>query len=646
MPIAESTGLASVDSSSPHEIARPRLVRELIIIREGSGRDLDQHTNTESESDLNSRQSSTFSASSLRRIQYSQDSSVRSDNQSTKSATSYHLPRNHQRSEENITTTDSPELLSQSPNNAAPPPSTPPHDRTPDDGNDANSHSTKPVHSPPCPSSSKSNQLASRLSKILPSAGRRFERKDTTTVDPSSTEPKDDAVIVPVSDRNKVYRFPRAADLYVGLEDQILPPAKQLDRWRRYVEPRLWTDISAFQQKLKQTKFGRRLPPPAISLELRMSGYAAVGSGLVKLLPCIWILYNEDRWKKEFKKFVHESEWLHHEEFGDVEVRRGSPRLSTLSSSVYIHGLDLKPEQSFDVSGGLHLYLHVEVGNSDSANGLICCATVTDPTNENILGQHISRIGGLIWVNGRNMATTTAHGMLELCWDLIAISEPPDTEYEDSAGEDDEDASSGASAGLEGTEDWDDDSDGSCEYTQESASWTNIVGKVDYASLKSWQTVQAHGMTSFLGMYGLDPGSIPPPRTLGLTSGDLQSAIPATETEIQFEVESDNPEIPISEPRVSDPFATNTDFCLWYLPDNGRLKNEFRAPGDDNTKYINERSSPDINRCTNVLIILRPGEILEGRCIPGHSYFAINGVRFRTRKIRLDALVGKWQSCL
>ncbi|KAK4222623.1 hypothetical protein QBC38DRAFT_460183 [Podospora fimiseda] len=294
-------------------------------------------------------------------------------------------------------------------------------------------------------SPSSPNSSSTKATAVPPI--RRNDSKISSSSVSSNTTESNSGVLLPLPSKDKIYPFRGAPGLYVGREEEIPRPPHVLLRWTTEIEPRLWIDMREFQKGIKQAKRGRK-SLPRLSLELQMSGYAAGNATYVELFPRVWILYDKQDWKETIKKFVRQTKWLEGEGLGKVEVRIGSPSLCTITPSIPIIGLDLRSEEVFLISEGLHLYLHVESHESETATGRICCATVTDKANGRILGQQILRIGGVISVNGRDLTINTAHGILELCWDMLQ-------DY-DSGGLDDDSKGDGEQVEDESDEEQDD----------------------------------------------------------------------------------------------------------------------------------------------------------------------------------------------
>lgn len=167
-------------------------------------------------------------------------------------------------------------------------------------------------------------------------------------------------------------------------------------------------DVQGFQNRYKRKRNGCVQTPP-VDIDCRISGYAIADGKQVVLSPRIWFLYDEKRWEKKIHKFVEELEWLPGEGFGSPEVRRGCPRLASLQ--VPLEALRLSSQQGYSIARDVELFVYFEEPKVDAACGLLCCATFM--RNRVVESQYISRIGGLMSLDGRVSAVTTAHWFLE-----------------------------------------------------------------------------------------------------------------------------------------------------------------------------------------------------------------------------------------
>ncbi|KAM7211922.1 hypothetical protein V8F06_012698 [Rhypophila decipiens] len=414
-------------------------------------------------------------------------------------------------------------------------------------------------------------------------------------------EPPDGSVVVPIEAHDKVYPFRGAPGLYVAHENQIPPPARQLQQWETQIKNRLLTDIFELQTKMIRTKIGRRFPP-TISPELRMSGtLKSPGSTHVELSPRIWILYDDNRWKKEIKKFVGDLWWLF--EYCDpthIEIRKGGPRLATLDPPLFVEGLPLPPGHGFPLRDGIDIYLHAERPVGPSAIGLMCCATVTK--HGKICGQRISRLGGLVSIDHhRTLSMTTAHGMIELIWQTAL-----DDDVDEEDGEDDELFSGDGYAS--------DDSfsgDGYGSKNSNVGTWPKQTS-FDPNKVEEWDLIETLGTTSFLGGAALK---------LGFYLENLGTL----ET------------IPGWLPR-------DTDFSLWGLQRANEYKNIYQTPGNPHEMVqllSDEEARNSVNSALNdVFILLGPNNILKADPLPNESEFMVRGVRFVARKIRTQEPIG------
>ncbi|KAK4445330.1 hypothetical protein QBC34DRAFT_384355 [Podospora aff. communis PSN243] len=413
-----------------------------------------------------------------------------------------------------------------------------------------------------------------------------FSRKES---DPKSSRPVEnsqpviphDAVVLPIPCREKMYPFRGAPGLFVGYEDQVRPPPKQVERWEKDIEPRFWTDASEFHRKLSTTRLGSR-HPPGISLELRMSGYASnPHSTHVALIPRIWVLYDHDRWKKQVKKFVQELEWLNHEGFGPVEIRRGSPRLATMNPLMLCGESSAAPRPRISLARRLV--------------SLSPCGSTTRPfSNWAAMLRHSDEK----WNNSR-LALTTAHGMLELVWDALMDFEPED---------DTDSGQSSPSSDYSGYESDVSSTFGDAPWGE--ATWPTLSSGTKPQEVSNWEAVEILGVTSFLGSGHLDPGAA--------MFGSTVPEPPKRDTDFSL---LGIPAVDI----LTNHYSHSDD------------------PQGKKILIRHSESSPFMQSMTpiNLDLVFGPDHALKVQLLPGKSQFMVRGVRFAARKVRARAPLGK-----
>lgn len=454
--------------------------------------------------------------------------------------------------------------------------------------------------------------IASTLSRFLPPTRRSTEPGYTSWPPEAATnrsvKTRLGSVTVPIPSKDKICAFRGAPGLYVGFEDQIRPPPDLVIRWV-VISQRFWTDALEFQNKITKTAAGHRRPP-GMSFELKMSGYTPSPlSAQVELLPRIWVLYDDERWAKQIKKFVDESEWLRNEGFGEIEVRKGSPRLATLRSPMFVEGLEIEPLKGFPIGGDSQLlHLHAERRGGTSTMGLLCCATVTK--NGTICGQRVSRLGGQVTFNNgtTSLGIMTAHGILDLSWDIIS---------DDAADLDEYSGLSGCPADAvvcESTESLDFDNPA----WSEALPGRMAVLEVD--EVRKWDPVEILGVTSFLGDSSLD---------LSSTASTRQDWAP------------ERPPVHNMTRRE------DSDFCLWYIPEFSALRNIYQCAVSNTPTPIRQTDGLSFEESSlfgseAVIVILAPEHLVQAHVVPGVAHFTVYGKQFTSRKIRTEVTPGTY----
>ena len=460
------------------------------------------------------------------------------------------------------------------------------------------------------------------------------------------------AIVCDISNSDLVYPFKGALGLYVGSEDMVTPPSQYLAKWKDRVENRLWTDMHEYQKKMKRPKKGRE-SIPGLSLELRMSGYIENGSRMVRLFPRIWILYDQEKWKKSLQKFVKELDWLDGEGFGPVEIRKGCPKLATMEPSTLIDGPILDLSQAFRLTDEFALHLHVEQSQGPSACGLICCASITK--NGILETQRFSRLGGVMRVGGELWALTAAHSLLELLWTV----DYRDLDVSTGAGSDTESTYSSSSSDADSVI-------SSCPTPEERAletdiqqdPWHNPLGRIDSRRILGWESIPKVGPTGFLEHHATDLASIimnmfgPFPNQIEshadqVADGSSSLHISDQEATGHFAMpyQSTKGDISADNATTSPASILDIDYSLWKLSNIHMLCNRYDT--NNTSRYITEIESSLYHEYQqrSVKVLLGPDYIADGNCVSRRTYFSINGVRFEAYKIRTPAPLGMFSMC-
>ncbi|CAJ0553170.1 Ff.00g116820.m01.CDS01 [Fusarium sp. VM40] len=398
-----------------------------------------------------------------------------------------------------------------------------------------------------------------------------------------------------------MYRFPGASDLYVGFEDIVRPDTTELENWHQRIEPRLLTDIKEFQKKMmKSSKVRWGRSGPLISPQLRMSGHSVTGTTTITLLPCIWILYDKAKWKRDVQKFVRELEWLECEGFGKIEVHKGA-NLAALDGPSFVSGLDLDETQALHLQDGTSLHLHLESPQGVSACGLLCCATLT--RHGAVLDQRLSRIGGLISVDGVNFGATTAHGLMECLWGRG--SETADSSNESCDLE---------SLGSDGS-----DSEMSQDQSDEEE-YVELLGGINASSITGWDHSLMTGGIGFLDNHACDLESF------------IQQSRASPELPPEYNMVQ-NTNGGFASSANQSPVLRGSDFTLLRNGNIDDLKNTYTTK-DLRTIEVDTVFTWDDASAGPVQLLLGHDQVLGGILIPGSTSLVMHGFEFKSRKIR------------
>ncbi|KAI1428190.1 hypothetical protein F5Y12DRAFT_79496 [Xylaria sp. FL1777] len=217
------------------------------------------------------------------------------------------------------------------------------------------------------------------------------------------------------SSDSKKYKLRSCSDkagLYYS--STIWPEEPQCGR-DRFLVVRLQRDLNNHIQKASQEKKNKRLMKKhhialtgqAFAIESRLSGNISANEEDLELLPTIWVICASGLYKTLVKEALRQPHlsWLDK----PIEVVEG---LTFNKRRERVGNLDLSGGICFANSHRLHLHIE-EAGKSNSACGLVTCATITK--DGRIIDQCISRVGGLLLLDHEVIcATSTAHGILDM----------------------------------------------------------------------------------------------------------------------------------------------------------------------------------------------------------------------------------------
>ena len=218
----------------------------------------------------------------------------------------------------------------------------------------------------------------------------------------------------------KVYCIPKTKT-FVALPTEIPVPQEAKDLFEKQIKSLLLADLEEAKRYIESTSTGKRDPNSYIfePLVLRMSGSATGGrNGTVTLSPTIWVRCSPAQ-QKSMRKALKKScmKWAHNTEFGQVMV--SAARL--LSSDPPGWEVPVGTGVAIDSLEGFTLHLEIEdpstLHREARLHGILCRATVMHGSV--IFSQNLSRIGGLITVDGRTLGMTSAHGIFGSLWDML-----------------------------------------------------------------------------------------------------------------------------------------------------------------------------------------------------------------------------------
>ncbi|KAI3328921.1 hypothetical protein HD806DRAFT_266640 [Xylariaceae sp. AK1471] len=288
------------------------------------------------------------------------------------------------------------------------------------------------------------------------------------------------------SKKYELRSFAKKAGLYYSC---AVWPEELPHRNRSFVFGRLRTDLNNYimrackeRKKKREMKKNRIvLTEQAFTLELRLSGRVSTNQEDVELRPTIWAICASGFYTTLVEEALTQCQlsWIADE---PIEVVKG---LSFNKQRARIAGLDLSKGFHFTASYQVHLHVE-EPGEDNSACGLVVCATITK--DGNIIDQCVSRLGGLIQINGRIVCASTAHGILDM---LIAARLVPTTQEdfssprEISRSDNESEAESDSTAAT----DPESDSDSVIQYSDTDDTCPELTGNPTISSITRWHTV-------------------------------------------------------------------------------------------------------------------------------------------------------------
>jgi hypothetical protein len=252
------------------------------------------------------------------------------------------------------------------------------------------------------------------------------DRPDVGTVDESKDPAPEsgnnpDLVQIDVEYPSKSIFYGGESVYFSTSHHEVIDPA--MFKSARATLDRLQPDLEPIMGRLGR-KFVRASSSSHMSLvtvELRMAGEIEQGSTKITLQPSVWILCGEKSTCKAIQRRLEQLAWLTSAHYSPVYVRNA---LRLASSELFsgLAGLDFSHGTPFwadTPNGRLQRKVHVHVQRSDMllSHGELCCITITQGDDAEVLHRKICRIGGYIIVDlptGPQLAAlTTGHGLLE-----------------------------------------------------------------------------------------------------------------------------------------------------------------------------------------------------------------------------------------
>ncbi|KAK1830588.1 hypothetical protein QBC39DRAFT_372631 [Podospora conica] len=303
----------------------------------------------------------------------------------------------------------------------------------------------------------------------------------------------------------KLYCIPQT-NIFVALPTEVPVPPEAQELFDKQFKSLLLADLEEAKRYIESTSTGKRDPNNYIfePLVLRMSGSPASRErdGTVTLSPTIWVRCSPAQ-QKGMRKALQKScmKWAHNTEFGEIVVSA-----ARLLSSNPPGWWEVPTGTGSAINSFEGFTLHFEIEDPSARHqetplhGILCRATIMHGSV--IFSQNLSRIGGLITVNGRTLGLTSAHGIFGSMWDMLQSDS--DIQGDLAQTEDEHASSDGGSSdgGLSNPDDDDIDQESSDESAHDYSCYTEFTLKPPdpvEAKSTSWLEVHLGGAANFLG---------------------------------------------------------------------------------------------------------------------------------------------------
>ncbi|SCO84736.1 uncharacterized protein FRV6_08863 [Fusarium oxysporum] len=378
--------------------------------------------------------------------------------------------------------------------------------------------------------------------------------------------------------------------LFCAVVSKIPLPESALKEWNgeEGIQNEFNQNLSPIRYRVVKKCRGATVQTP----DLRMVGGTVKGlDSVVELRTTVWISCTNACSRKRVVKYIDEelkSFKGNVERLGwRLEVRVDPDPVFT-AAEYSVPPMNLTLERPIKLRDNTEMYLNVEVSENISACGRYLCTTFTK--DREVTGHRLSRLGGLIELNGKTLMITTAHPMLERFMSDLDISSSCSSQCEQSVESDPESD--------------DDTSDDECacdqsDLSEASESYQDLLGYKNPGTITRWKPIQLGGPINFLG---LGRHSLMPQASGGQT-----------------------PQHPLG-----------TDFALFELiPEMINATNTYNNHGKYQTSV--ETYSPEQCMKAGPVDILmddeRPG---RGFLLPQASGIYVRDIMLETRKVELD----------
>lgn len=202
----------------------------------------------------------------------------------------------------------------------------------------------------------------------------------------------------------------KAGKFYKGFTEDVPPPKHIQQHWETQVFERLVLHLVLITERLSNTTPTLRIEETATEAELCMAGrgtktfWRTDKEDFIPLTPTVWIACGGRKCKQKVREEIVRLPYLNHflstHHMSAAHVSLGAPRPATTMSLI-------EPDQNTESVKAVSF--HIE----SLPNGKMTCGAKARFTVHTSQGnhEHYSTIGGVINVEGKTFALTTAHGV-------------------------------------------------------------------------------------------------------------------------------------------------------------------------------------------------------------------------------------------